>query len=89
MSEAMACGTPVLATPCASVPEVVQEGVTGFIRADADGLAEAAGRLGELDRAACRRRVAERFSKSAMATAYDRVVRALASQGRAGNGTLG
>jgi glycosyltransferase involved in cell wall biosynthesis len=81
MIEAMACGTPVLATPCASVPEVVQEGVTGFIRADADGLAEAAGRLGELDRVACRRRVAERFSKSAMATAYDRVVRALASKG--------
>ena len=92
MIEAMACGTPVLATPCASVPEVVQEGVTGFIRADSDGLAEAAGRLKELDRAACRRRVAERFSKSAMATAYDRVVRTLASTGarRARrNGALG
>jgi glycosyltransferase involved in cell wall biosynthesis len=80
MIEAMACGTPVLATPCASVPEVVQEGVTGFMRPDADGLAEAAGRLKELDRAACRRRVAERFSKRAMAAAYDRVVRALASE---------
>jgi glycosyltransferase involved in cell wall biosynthesis len=74
MIEAMACGTPVLATPRGSVPEVVRDGVTGYIRPDVDGLAEAAGRLSHLDRDACRAHVAERFSGEAMADAYERVM---------------
>ena len=48
MIEAMACGTPVLATRRGSVPEVVDEGVTGFVCDDVDGMVEAYGRVQEL-----------------------------------------
>jgi glycosyltransferase involved in cell wall biosynthesis len=50
MIEAMACGTPVIAFRCGSVPEVVDVGVTGFIVDDEADAVEAIGRLGSLDR---------------------------------------
>jgi glycosyltransferase involved in cell wall biosynthesis len=74
MIESMACGTPVVATPRGAVPEVVVDGMTGFIRRTPDELIEAVGRLDEIDRALCRRHVAERFSGEAMARAYERVI---------------
>lgn len=70
MIEAMACGTPVLATRHGAVPEVVADGVTGFVRDDIDGLVEAGRRLGGIDRAACRAHVVDRFSERAMTRAY-------------------
>ena len=73
MTEAMACGTPVLATPCGSVPEVVIDGVTGFIRSTVDGLVEAASHLGEIDRMTCRIQVEQHFSARAMAVGYERL----------------
>ena len=76
MIEAMACGTPVLATARGSVPEVVADGVTGFVRDTADELVDAVGRIGEIDRRACRRHVAERFSADAMTAGYERLARA-------------
>jgi glycosyltransferase involved in cell wall biosynthesis len=70
MIEAMACGTPVIAYDCGSVPEVIEDGLTGFIvRTDAEAIA-AVGRLPELDRAAIRRRFEDRFSATAMARRY-------------------
>jgi len=69
--EAMACGTPVLALARGAVPEVVEDGVTGFLGVDEADLVHAVERLGELDRRACRARVEERFSHSAMADAYE------------------
>jgi glycosyltransferase involved in cell wall biosynthesis len=82
MTEAMACGTPVLATPRGAVPEVVEDGVTGFVL-PVDGFAEAAaeavGRLGDLDPRVCRARVEERFSKKAMVDGYERVFRSVTS----------
>jgi glycosyltransferase involved in cell wall biosynthesis len=75
MIEAMAGGTPVLARPCGAVPEVVEDGVTGFVRLHEDELAAAATRLHEIDRHACRAHVAERFSQVAMADAYERLLR--------------
>jgi glycosyltransferase involved in cell wall biosynthesis len=70
MIEAMACGTPVIAHDCGSVPEVIEHGVTGFIvHTDAEA-AEAVRRLPQLDRAAIRRRFEERFSATAMAQRY-------------------
>ncbi|MET0145199.1 MAG: glycosyltransferase family 4 protein [Ilumatobacteraceae bacterium] len=70
MIEAMATGTPVVATPCGSVPEIVDDGVTGFIRGTEPALAAALGQVADLDRAACRRVVAERFSVQRMAAEH-------------------
>ncbi len=70
MIEAMACGTPVIAYACGSVPEVVEEGLTGFIVRDHAEAVAAVGRLPSLDRQAVRRRFQERFSATAMAARY-------------------
>jgi glycosyltransferase involved in cell wall biosynthesis len=67
MVEALACGTPVVATPCGAAPEIVGQGVTGFLAPDTDGLAAALARVGELHRPACRRSVQERFSMARLA----------------------
>ena len=77
MIEAMACGTPVLATPCGSVPEVVDDGVTGVVSDDLGVLAEAAADPGRFDREACRSHVARHFSAAAMAQAYERLIDAV------------
>ncbi|HZR70249.1 MAG TPA: glycosyltransferase family 4 protein [Burkholderiales bacterium] len=77
MIEAMACGTPVLAWRCGSVPEIMVNGVTGFVVDDERGAAAAIGRIGTLDRAACRRVFEERFSAQRMAREYLSVYRRL------------
>jgi glycosyltransferase involved in cell wall biosynthesis len=73
MIEAMACGTPVLATPCGSVPEIVVDGVTGFIRPTVEGLVEAADHLDDIDRLTCRTQVEQHFSARSMAVGYERL----------------
>jgi glycosyltransferase involved in cell wall biosynthesis len=70
MIEAMACGTPVIAYACGSVPEVIEDGLTGFIVRNEDQAVDAVHRLPSLDRAAIRRRFEERFSATAMAQRY-------------------
>jgi glycosyltransferase involved in cell wall biosynthesis len=70
MIEAMACGTPVVAYACGSVPEVIEEGLTGFIVRNEDEAVAAVHRARDLDRAAIRRRFEERFSATAMAKRY-------------------
>jgi glycosyltransferase involved in cell wall biosynthesis len=67
MIEAMACGTPVVAYACGSVPEVIDPGVTGFIVRDDDEAADAILRVDGLDRKRVRLRFEERFSSEAMA----------------------
>ena len=54
MVEALAAGTPVIGFRRASVPEVIEDGRTGFVVDDVDGMAAAIRRLGEIDRADCR-----------------------------------
>ena len=76
MTEAMACGTPVIGTPRGSVPEVIDPGVTGWIVDVEDFEEEAArllDRLDEIDPSACRERVERLFSKRAMVEGYLRV----------------
>jgi glycosyltransferase involved in cell wall biosynthesis len=70
MAEAMACGTPVLGLARGAVPEVVEHQATGFVEQDVDGLVAAVGRVGTLDRAACRERVKRLFSETAVAEGY-------------------
>ncbi len=80
MAEAMACGTPVLATPFGAVPEVIVDGMTGFIRNTADELATLVNRLGEIDRHACRAHVETYFSAAAMTTGYERLYERLIAE---------
>jgi glycosyltransferase involved in cell wall biosynthesis len=70
MIEAMSCGTPVIAFRCGSTPEVVEDGVTGFIVNDETEAVSAVKRVGSLDRRAIRRRFEERFSVQRMVHDY-------------------
>ena len=75
--EALACGTPVIARNRGSMPELIDDGVTGFLVDDVAGAAAAIGRLGEIDRAACRAAAAARFSVDRMADRYLDLYRSL------------
>jgi len=77
MIEAMACGTPVIAFNRGSVPEVVEDGVTGFIVEDETSAVGAVRRLGQLSRPAIRRRFEQRFTARRMAQDYLEVYRRL------------
>lgn len=82
MVEAMACGTPVIARRRGAVPEVVEDGLTGFVVDDVDGAVRALDRVTGLDRRAIRARCAERFSRDRMVRDYLAVYeRVLAGKG--------
>jgi glycosyltransferase involved in cell wall biosynthesis len=73
MIEAMACGTPVIAFSCGSVPEVVDNGVTGFIVESVGEAVAAVRRVPDLDRARVRATFERRFSVERMAADYEAV----------------
>ncbi len=77
MIEAMACGTPVIAYRRGSIPEVVDEGETGYIVGDIEEAVAAVPRAAALDRARIRRRAEERFSQGRMVEDYLRVYEAI------------
>ena len=70
MIEAMACGTPVIAFRCGSVPEVIDEGVTGYIVDSVEQAVAAVGRLSQLDRTRVRATFEARFTVERMAGDY-------------------
>lgn len=78
MIEAMACGTPVIAFRSGSVPEVIDDGITGFVVDGEDQAIEAIHRLDELDRRRVRAHFERRFSAARMAREYAAHYRALA-----------
>jgi glycosyltransferase involved in cell wall biosynthesis len=80
MIEAMACGTPVIAFNRGSVPEVVDEGVTGFVVEDETSAVAAVTQIPGLSREGVRQRFEERFTARRMATDYLQVYRELAEQ---------
>ncbi len=75
MVECMVAGTPVLALRSGSTPELIEEGVTGFLAEDADDLVDRANRLEEIDRVRCATVARERFSPRHMAERYVAVYR--------------
>jgi glycosyltransferase involved in cell wall biosynthesis len=77
MIEAMACGTPVIAYRAGSVPEVVEDGVTGFIVESEEEAVTAVSKLGRLDRRMIRARFEERFSARRMVREYENLYRNL------------
>ncbi|MBA16639.1 MAG: glycosyl transferase [Sphingomonas sp.] len=68
--EAMACGTPVIAIHRGSMPELITDGVTGFLVRNSDEAVEALEQIGEISRRACRASVEERFTAQGMARKY-------------------
>jgi glycosyltransferase involved in cell wall biosynthesis len=77
MIEAMACGTPVIAFRRGSAPEVIDEGVSGFLVDDVDGAVAAVHRLGEFDRAKVRECFERRFTIERVAHDYVNIYRNL------------
>lgn len=70
MIEAMACGTPVIASRRGSMPELIDHGFTGFLVDNLEEAKQAIERIDEIDRGNVRRAVAERFTIDRMADAY-------------------
>ena len=70
MIESMACGTPVIAFNCGSVPEVIEHGVTGFVVDDEARAIAAIPLLGRLSRKAIRQRFEQRFTAQRMTMDY-------------------
>lgn len=68
--EALACGTPVLTCPCGSVPELLKDGVTGYIRKTVDELTAMVPELPAISRAGCRAYAKRRFDTRRMALEY-------------------
>jgi len=81
MIEAMSCGTPVIAWRNGSVPEVIEDGVTGFVVDSVEEAAQAVGRVASLSRHTCRRMFEERFDATRMAQDYMEVYRRLVYPG--------
>jgi len=74
MIEAMACGTPVIAFSKGSVPEVVENGITGFVVDDVSGMIQAVQAVHNIDRVKCRMRAFEKFDVSVIASEYLRII---------------
>jgi glycosyltransferase involved in cell wall biosynthesis len=86
MIEAMACGTPVLAFRCGSVPEIIEDGLTGITVDTVEEAIAALPRVMALDRRKVRKRFEQRFSARRMATDYVKVYRSLITASHAGDG---
>ena len=80
MTEAMACGTPVIAYPEGAAPEIVVDGETGFLVDDESEMAQAIKRLGEIDPSHCRESAEERFDVAAVTEAHERAYREVITQ---------
>jgi glycosyltransferase involved in cell wall biosynthesis len=81
--EALACGTPVLAYRRGSIPEILDDGVTGVICEDLAEMAQGVAAVGSINRANCRRAFEQRFTVERMAQDYLRLYKALLDQDEA------
>jgi len=83
MIEAMACGTPVVAWRCGSVPEVIEPGLTGFVVGNLEEAVNAVHEIRQLSRLRCRQRFEQRFTSETMARNYLSVYERLVEQSAA------
>ena len=81
MAEALACGAPVLGLRRGAVPEVIDDGVTGFVRDTLEELVAAAAALPTISRVACRAAVEARYSETVVVDGYEAVYRRAAARG--------
>jgi len=79
MIEALACGTPVIAWPHGSVPEIIEHGRTGFVVETLEDAVAAVKNVGRINRAQCRQVFEERFDAQQMAAQYEAVYQNLVS----------
>ena len=84
--EALACGTPVVARRIGALPEIIRDGVDGFFGDDVTAMAYKVERVADLDRAAIRRSVIERFSVERMTDRYEAIYRKMLSGTRTDDG---
>ncbi len=82
MIEALAAGTPVVATPAGAAPEIVDDGITGYLREDRAALAAALGVATTLDRSACRAAAVARFDTDRMVREHVQLYTHLLDSGR-------
>jgi glycosyltransferase involved in cell wall biosynthesis len=80
MAEALACATPVIASPRGAAQEIVEHGRTGYLHQEIDDLVAAVGRVHEIDRADCRASAERRFSMERMVEDHVRLYRRLIDQ---------
>jgi len=80
VTEAMAGGTPVVAYPRGSMPELIRDGETGFLPADEEGMVDAIRRIDKIDRRRCREWVEKNFSIERMVDGYERVYQSIVHQ---------
>jgi glycosyltransferase involved in cell wall biosynthesis len=83
MIEAMACGTPIIAWPRGSVPEVMENGVTGFVVNSIPAAVAALSKVNGLDRRRCREIFEKRFSATRMVQNYVQIYQRLAQRASA------
>ncbi|MGZ4676170.1 MAG: glycosyltransferase family 4 protein [Acidimicrobiia bacterium] len=80
MAEAMACGTPVIACPVGAAVELIDDGVTGFLRNSLEELTEVVALAATCSPSDCRQRVERLFSAATMVTRYERIYEALTAE---------
>lgn len=83
MIEAMACGTPVVAYPFGSVPEVMAEGISGYMVSDLAGAVEAIKKIDKIDRKRVRKHFEQRFTAERMALDYIKIYERMVSRKKA------
>ncbi len=86
MIESLACGTPVIALRHGSVPEVIEDGRTGFVVDTVDEMVRAMSRIDEIDPAECRKAVEERFGRDSFVAAHEEAYRWVLEQQKRASG---
>ena len=83
MAEALACGTPVVGLNRGAIPEVIEDGVNGYVCSTPEEMVFAVSKIDQLDRRTCRRVMEDRFSDRAVVGGYESLYRQVLAEARA------